>query len=135
MKPYLLHPEQYAAYTLDGTTGILPAAHAPFIETLGSTLRILYQGCEIAEANNRKIKLLHPAALWQGLNRDACTPYPVELPAALAYLRKEDLPVPPAPADWLLVTYRGIPLGWCKHLGTRLNNYYPKEWRIRMQAP
>ena len=135
LKPYLLHPEQYAAYTLDGTTGILPAAHASFIETLGSTLRILYQGCEIAEANNRKIKLLHPAALWQGLNRDACTPYPVELPAALAYLRKEDLPVPTTPADWLLVTYRGIPLGWCKHLGTRLNNYYPKEWRIRMQAP
>ena len=47
-------------------------------------------------------------------------------------LKKEDIPVPPKTAEWLLVTYRGQGLGWCKHLGNRLNNYYPKEWRIRM---
>ena len=47
-------------------------------------------------------------------------------------VKKEDIPVPPKTAEWLLVTYRGQGLGWCKHLGNRLNNYYPKEWRIRM---
>ena len=51
---------------------------------------------------------------------------------AFSFLKKEDIPVPPKTAEWLLVTYRGQGLGWCKHLGNRLNNYYPKEWRIRM---
>ena len=26
-------------------------------------------------------------------------------------------------------------LGWGKNLGNRLNNYLPKEWRIRMDLP
>ena len=45
---------------------------------------------------------------------------------------KEDIPAIPVKADWLLVSYKDIALGWCKNLGSRLNNYYPKEWRIRM---
>ena len=30
-----------------------------------------------------------------------------------------------------LVTCDGLPLGWCNHLGNRINNLYPQEWRIR----
>ena len=52
---------------------------------------------------------------------------------ALDFPEKEDVPVPGTAGDWLLMTYGGISLGWCKNLGNRLNNYYPKEWRIRMQ--
>jgi len=36
------------------------------------------------------------------------------------------------PKGWILFTYQNLPLGWGKNLGNRLNNYYPKEWRIRM---
>ncbi|NDE62488.1 MAG: hypothetical protein EB038_09920, partial [Cyclobacteriaceae bacterium] len=25
--------------------------------------------------------------------------------------------------------------GWVKKLDKRVNNYYPKEWRIRMESP
>ena len=31
---------------------------------------------------------------------------------------------------WALLTYRKLPLGWIKALSSRINNYYPKEWRI-----
>ncbi|MFY7840347.1 MAG: methyltransferase RsmF C-terminal domain-like protein [Lacibacter sp.] len=34
---------------------------------------------------------------------------------------------------WALATYNGFGLGWMKLLGNRMNNYYPKEWRILMR--
>ena len=33
---------------------------------------------------------------------------------------------------WMLASYQGLGLGWAKGLANRLNNYLPKEWRIRM---
>ncbi len=52
---------------------------------------------------------------------------------AIQYLRKEDFKTPNLPKGWLLATYQGLNLGWIKELGHRFNNYYPKEWRIRMK--
>ncbi|MBR4757561.1 MAG: hypothetical protein IK084_02000 [Bacteroidaceae bacterium] len=49
---------------------------------------------------------------------------------AIAYLRREALHIE-APRGMVAVTYRGIPLGFAKSVGTRLNNLYPQEWRIR----
>ena len=132
LQNYLLRPEQYITYRNENITGIVLANHAEFIRQLEQSLRITYKGCEIAEINNRKIKLLPPLALWQGLNRKACAVYEADLKTALTYLKKEDIPAIPVKADWLLVSYKDIALGWCKNLGSRLNNYYPKEWRIRM---
>lgn len=130
---YLTDAERYVPYAQENTIGILPARHAEFIRLLGKQLRVIYQGCELAEANNRKLKLLPSLALWQGLNRTQCDLYEADRETALTYLKKEDIPVPPQPGNWLLVCHAGLALGWCKHLGNRLNNYYPKEWRIRMR--
>jgi hypothetical protein len=33
---------------------------------------------------------------------------------------------------WILVTYKGVNLGFIKNIGKRINNYFPVEWRIRM---
>ncbi|MDE5787802.1 MAG: hypothetical protein K2H79_04575 [Bacteroidaceae bacterium] len=49
---------------------------------------------------------------------------------AISYLRREALHIP-APRGFVAVTYRGVPLGLAKSVGTRLNNLYPQEWRIR----
>lgn len=132
LKPFIREPEQYTAYTTENVTGIIPAAQAEFISTLEDTLRILYKGCEIAGIHNRKLKLLPASALWQGLNKNNCTLYDTDRQTALAYLRKEDIPAPGLSGDWILISYQNIGLGWCKNLGNRLNNYYPKEWRVRM---
>ncbi len=132
LKPYLLHPEFYLPYADGNILGVIPQAHADFISEMERTLRIFYKGCELAECNNQKLKLLPPSALWQGLNRDHCSLYPADRDTALAFLKKEDIPLAGKPGEWVLVTYGDIALGWCKNLGNRMNNYYPKEWRIRM---
>ena len=54
----------------------------------------------------------------------------VELETALQYLRKQDIQIDTAIKGWALVKYQQLPLGWVKILPNRINNYYPKEWRI-----
>jgi NOL1/NOP2/fmu family ribosome biogenesis protein len=54
----------------------------------------------------------------------------VDIETALQYLRKEEFTVEPGMKGWVLLTYEQLPLGWIKIIGNRINNYYPKEWRI-----
>lgn len=51
---------------------------------------------------------------------------------ALQYLRRDEviLDNSNSPRGWLLAQYQGQTLGWLKQLDRRINNYYPKEWRI-----
>lgn len=51
---------------------------------------------------------------------------------ALHYLKREDMSIEIPPKGWHLVSYQGNALGWIKSLGNRINNYLPKQWRIRM---
>ena len=134
LRPYIQKPDDYTAWQDENIWGIVPSGHAEFIQQLERELRIIYKCCELAEINNKKIKLLPASALWQGLNRQACSIYETDYQTALTFLKKEDIPLPSGlSGNWILISYQGIGLGWCKNLGNRLNNYYPKEWRIRMQ--
>ncbi len=51
---------------------------------------------------------------------------------ALKYLKGETFPLD-GKKGYNLITYQNIPLGWIKHIGSRFNNLFPKEWRIRMK--
>ena len=54
------------------------------------------------------------------------------LDEAIRYLRREALVLPPdVPKGIVSVCFRGQRLGLVKNLGTRANNLYPREWRIR----
>ncbi|MDR2473198.1 MAG: rRNA cytosine-C5-methyltransferase [Tannerella sp.] len=53
---------------------------------------------------------------------------------AIKYLRREALILPTdVPKGYITVTYQGHPLGIVKNIGSRANNLYPIEWRIRDQ--
>ena len=49
---------------------------------------------------------------------------------ALSYLRREAVRVP-APRGMVLLCYKGYVLGPGKCVGSRINNLYPEQWRIR----
>ena len=58
----------------------------------------------------------------------------IDLPTALSYLRRESITLSPdLPKGYVVVTYKGLPLGLAKNIGSRANNLYPKGWRILMQ--
>lgn len=51
---------------------------------------------------------------------------------ALDYLRHEALRLDAStPKGCIVVTYKGFPLGTAKNIGSRANNLYPKNWKIR----
>jgi hypothetical protein len=51
---------------------------------------------------------------------------------AIAYLRGEALVLPEeTPRGIVEVNFMGYRLGEMKNIGTRANNLYPKEWRIK----
>lgn len=51
---------------------------------------------------------------------------------ALSYLARQSVTtMPDLPLGFVLATFRRRPLGFLKNLGTRANNLYPQDWRIR----
>ena len=56
----------------------------------------------------------------------------VDLETALSYLRGNAIRPQGAPEGLFTVCYGGHPLGQAKNVGSRCNNLYPKERRIRM---
>jgi NOL1/NOP2/sun family putative RNA methylase len=56
----------------------------------------------------------------------------LEKDAALKFLKREDFETDYTNQGWALVRYKSLNLGWVKVLSGRINNYLPKEWRIRM---
>jgi NOL1/NOP2/fmu family ribosome biogenesis protein len=57
----------------------------------------------------------------------------LSLNQALLYLKGETSLQIALNKGWHIVTFQGQSIGFVKSLGNRLNNYFPKEWRIRMQ--
>lgn len=51
---------------------------------------------------------------------------------ALRFLKKETFEIDELVEGWTLANYQSQSLGWMKGINRRFNNYYPKEWRIRM---
>jgi NOL1/NOP2/fmu family ribosome biogenesis protein len=54
---------------------------------------------------------------------------------ALSYLRLEPMRPERMPEGRVLVRYRGVAMGFVNNLGSRVNNGYPRQWRLRMTAP
>ncbi|MBR2778072.1 MAG: hypothetical protein IKD75_13475, partial [Prevotella sp.] len=56
----------------------------------------------------------------------------LDYPSAMAYLRHEALQLSPdTPRGIVEVCFLGHVLGQAKNIGTRANNLYPKEWKIK----
>ena len=128
---YLPEARNYAFYQADSLIGLLPSRHADFVRQLEARVNVLYKGCEIGEVLKGRLKPSPALALYSQVNRQALPCVELSLPDALSYLRREDIRLEAPRGEWILLTHRGIALGWAKEVGSRLNNYYPKEWRIR----
>lgn len=90
----------------------------------------------IARAKGRDYLPTQQLALSLMLNRDTWPAHEVDRATALTFLRAEALRLPDsAPRGLLLLTYAGLPLGFVKNIGSRANNLYPDEWRIRSTIP
>lgn len=53
---------------------------------------------------------------------------------ALYFLARKDFKLESLSPGWTTLTHQSLPLGFAKVLPNRFNNYYPPEWRIRMEV-
>lgn len=130
--PLLPDLTRHTPYVAGETLGIIPKQHSNFIQYLSTQVSVLYKGCEIGENIKGKTKPAHALALYHRLQHQHVTRQEVDLVTALQFLRKEDFRFDAPRGEWILITYQGTGLGWVKEVGNRINNYYPKEWRIRI---
>ncbi|MDE6808383.1 MAG: hypothetical protein K2I98_08040 [Prevotella sp.] len=85
---------------------------------------------------NKSVSPLQPLSLpKQASSLTPQTEFPqvsLSYSQALAYLRREAIVLSPeAPRGLVEVCFMGEPLGPAKNIGSRANNLYPKEWKIK----
>ena len=117
----------------DGRWHAVARPHADFVERLAATARLLVSGITVAERKGPKLIPHAALALSTALSPEAFPTVSLSPAEARAFLRREALVLPPdAPRGYVLATFDGLPLGWLNNLGSRANNLYPSEWRLRL---
>ncbi len=102
-------------------------------EKIALALSLRYFGVELGKKQKNEWIPSHEWAL-SILPKNGFTQVELSQKEAQDFLRKNEQDVDLLPKGWILFTYQNLPLGWGKNLGNRLNNYYPKEWRIRITS-
>ena len=120
------------------TGSLLPDFHGPVYRFIpgvsrgeGLFMAVMRKGSESMDSNPSTMTPekggKEPGTL-QGI--ESCLP--LSFSQALAYLRGEALTLPPeTPRGIVGVSFMGHTLGTVKNIGSRANNLYPKEWRIK----
>lgn len=127
----LRHPGSDMVYGLGDSYFSFPRSFQAEFEALANSLNLRYFGVELGKTSKNQWLPSHEWAL-STFPKEGVTCCDLDLNQALQFLRKENIAVEEAPVGWVLATYKNQPLGWFKNIGNRINNYYPKEWRIRM---
>lgn len=109
----------------------MPCEHTNAMLALQQKMKVLHCALPLADLKNNKLIPLHQLAMSNALCKEAFAQVELEREQALAYLHREALAFEQAPVGYLLLTYKGVPIGFAKNIGNRANNLYPAEWRIR----
>jgi NOL1/NOP2/fmu family ribosome biogenesis protein len=112
----------------------LPCAMDDYLH-IYSSLKIVKAGTKVLAIKNKNYLPSHELALSPAIKTGAFPAHEINLSKALAFMRRDNFALENATKGWNIVTYKGINLGFVNNLAKRVNNYFPMEWRIRMNLP
>lgn len=131
-KSYLTDPSAFTPEWNGSRLLMFPQSVREIYPLVREQLRVLSAGICIGEAKGKDFIPSEELALSTALNREAFPTVDLNWEDAVRYLKKEALTMPEStPKGYVLISHKGFPLGFAKHLGNRTNNLYPQEWRIR----
>lgn len=107
----------------------VPASLLDDMALLQALLYVKKSGVKLGKVIRNELLPDHELAM-SNLLPDHIPYVSVQLEEALHYLRREELVTDTGLKGWALIRYNDANLGWAKILPGRINNYYPKGWRI-----
>ena len=104
--------------------------HYADIEALSGVLAVIYSGVAMGQIFKGSLKPDGALAMYVGLRRAQVECRELDEEQALQFLRKQELS-----AEWFneginMVLCNGLPLGFVKRVGARVNNMYSNSLRI-----
>jgi 16S rRNA C967 or C1407 C5-methylase (RsmB/RsmF family)/NOL1/NOP2/fmu family ribosome biogenesis protein len=98
-------------------------------------LKIVKAGTKVFVVKNNNYLPSHELVLSPELKREIFPTNEINLSEALSFMRRDNFMLHDAAKGWNIVTYKYINIGFVNNIGNRVNNYFPVEWRIRMNLP
>ncbi len=132
LKNWIKNVDSFNFYTK--SDGVVVAIPNELNQTYGIILKALFKrssGFEIGEFKGQDFIPSHALAM-SNLVHDSVPKTDLDKDNALRYLKREPIAMNATVNGFQLVCYQNAGLGWIKVIGDRINNYLPKDWRIRM---
>ncbi|MBD5349233.1 MAG: hypothetical protein HDR84_08350 [Bacteroides sp.] len=132
--PHLTRGEGLFLAVLQKPGEAVPVPHHKTLASLQKNGKVILNGIP-QTASKGKIEV--PASQWALSTSFPADRYPaceLDKETAIRYLSHEAISLDAnAPRGFVVVTYKGFPLGFVKNIGNRANNLFPAQWRIRTQ--
>ncbi len=129
LKPYLINADYFFFIKKNNDVIAIPIYLENDLALIQSALYIKKAGVMLGEIIRNELIPAHHLAISNIIN-SAILKYEVDKQTALQYLRKADIKIESDNKGWVILTHQQLPIGWIKILPNRINNYYPKDWRI-----
>lgn len=126
---YLIASESFTEIKKNDFIFAMPNFMAGDFAILEKRLYIRNAGILMGTMKGNDFLPAHDLALSNFLRKDLPSVALTE-EEAIIYLRCETPKIKSELRGWCLATYQGLNLGWMKLMEGRLNNYFPKDWRI-----
>ncbi len=97
-------------------------------------LKIINAGTKLYTLKNRDYIPSHELALSNEIKKEVFPAIELEYSQAIDFLQRGNIKIRPEEEGWFILSYNGVNLGFAKNIGSRVNNYYPVNWRIRMRS-
>jgi NOL1/NOP2/fmu family ribosome biogenesis protein len=108
-----------------------PTEHFALLETLKNFLRFKKTGTILGTPMGKDMVPDHELILSNHLDKNAFPKTELSYEEAIQFLSKEVPNITPDHKGWGYFTYQNFPLGWYKSVPGRINNYFPKDLKIR----
>lgn len=135
--PHISRGEGLFAAVLRKEPGECACAPAPrraksFEELLNSKVKVICNGIPRTQTKGRDQVPTSEGALAVDFDSASFECVDLDLQQALSFLRHEALRFDnDISRGFVVVKYKGFPLGFVKNIGNRANNLYPQAWKIR----
>lgn len=129
---WLSSPDDYDLVSDGDAIAAIPKVWRSVYDTAKQTLKVMTAGVPLGETKGKDIIPAHGLALSTAFDATKFPKAELTYAQAICYLRKESITLgADLPRGYVVVTFKGVPLGFVKNIGNRANNLYPQEWKIR----